>query len=132
MKKIIRLVLSIGVIALIVGCGNAAVTKEDSSSSKTKDVTVTVILKENHKEFDQKKIEVAEKTDLQTAMEKNFDVVTDKGFIKSIEGKEQDNAEQNTKGSYWMYDINGATATVGASDTKLKDGDEIVWDLSGQ
>lgn len=54
MKKIIRLVLSIGVIALIVGCGNAAVTKEDSSSSKTKDVTVTVILKENHKEFDQK------------------------------------------------------------------------------
>ncbi|CAD5902863.1 DUF4430 domain-containing protein [Carnobacterium maltaromaticum] len=132
MKKIIRLVLSIGLITLIVGCGNATVTKEDSSSSKTKDVTVTVILKENHKEFDQKKIEVAEKTDLQTAMEKNFDVVTDKGFIKSIEGKEQDNAEQNTKGSYWMYDINGAPATVGASDTKLKDGDEIVWDLSGQ
>lgn len=93
MKKIIRLVLSIGVIALIVGCGNATVTKEDSSSSKTKDVTVTIILKENHKEFDQKKIEVVEKTDLQTAMEKNFDVVTDKGFIKSIEGKEQDNAE---------------------------------------
>lgn len=132
MKKIIRLVLSLGVIALIVGCGNTNVAKEESSSSKTKDVTVTVILKENHKEFDQKKIEVAEKTDLQTAMEKNFDVTIDKGFIKSIAGKEQDNAEQNTEGSYWMYDINGAPATVGASDTELKDGDEIVWDLSGQ
>lgn len=130
MKKIIRLMISLGMILLIAGCGKPDSAKE--SSSDAKDVTVTIILKENHEEFEQKKIEVAENTDLQTAMEEHFDTVTDKGFIKSIAGKEQDNANQNTKGSYWIYEINGKPATVGASDTKLKDGDEVVWDLSGQ
>ncbi|MGY3779517.1 DUF4430 domain-containing protein [Isobaculum melis] len=130
MKKIMRIILSLGVFALVAGCNNAATTK-DSNSDK-KNISVTVILKENHEEFDKKEIKVAENTDLQTVMEENFEVVTDNGFIKAIAGKEQDNAEQNTKGSYWLYDVNGTPAAVGASDTKLKDGDEIVWDLSGQ
>lgn len=130
MKKILALFLYLSIISLVIGCGNSATGAKNDNSSTDKNIDVTIILKEKHKEFQRKEIKVKNKTDLQTAMNDNFKLELDNGLIISIAGKEQDNAKENTKDCYWIYDVNGTPAMVGANETKLKDGDKIVWDLS--
>ncbi|CAO1610770.1 conserved protein of unknown function [Brochothrix thermosphacta] len=130
MKKILALFLYLSIISLVIGCGNSATGAKNDNSSTDKNIDVTIILKEKHKEFERKEIKVKNKTDLQTAMNDNFKLELDNGLIISIAGKEQDNAKENTKDCYWIYDVTGTPAMVGANETKLKDGDKIVWDLS--
>ena len=130
MKKILALFLYLSIISLVIGCGNSTTGAKNDNSSTDKNIDVTIILKEKHKEFERKEIKVKNKTDLQTAMNDNFKLELDNGLIISIAGKEQDNAKENTKDCYWIYDVTGTPAMVGANETKLKDGDKIVWDLS--
>lgn len=97
MKKILALFLYLSIISLVIGCGNPATGAKNDNSSTDKNIDVTIILKEKHKEFERKEIKVKNKTDLQTAMNDNFKLELDNGLIISIAGKEQDNAKKILK-----------------------------------
>ena len=62
---------------------------------------------------------------LYQVMQANFDLVDQDGFITSINGQAQDEAAQK----YWMYDVNGEMALVGAKDLILEPGDHVEFKL---
>ncbi|HWQ03604.1 MAG TPA: DUF4430 domain-containing protein, partial [Candidatus Nitrosotenuis sp.] len=46
-------------------------------------------------------------------------------FVKSIEGV----ANSDARKEYWLYFVNGEPMHVGATETKLKPGDRVLWFL---
>ncbi|MDO5017884.1 MAG: DUF4430 domain-containing protein [Lagierella massiliensis] len=58
-------------------------------------------------------------------MKRNFDVEEKNGFIISIDSKSQD----LSLNKYWLYDINGKMAEVGANNYILQENDEITFKL---
>lgn len=70
-------------------------------------------------------LEVTDGTILIEAMEEQYEVEGTDGFLTSIEGHEQD--EANSK--YWMYTVNGEEAPVGAHEYELQADDQIEWRL---
>ncbi|WP_373470775.1 DUF4430 domain-containing protein [Carnobacterium alterfunditum] len=140
MKKQINL-LAISVLSmfLLVGCGNdestaqtesaTSVPESTVSSIQKETVTVNISLQEDGKLVPDtdKELEIAEGSTLLDIMGKNYKIEETDTFINSIEGISQDEAE----GKYWLFDVNGEAAPVGAADTILEAGDEVVWNLSG-
>ena len=53
----------------------------------------------------------------------NYKIEEKNGMITSIDGHSQDEA----KGLYWMYKINGEMAPKGAAETTVKKGDKIEF-----
>ncbi len=49
-------------------------------------------------------------------------------FVKSIEGVANDDAAKE----YWLYFVNGEAMHVGATETRLKSGDRVLWFLRRQ
>ncbi|MDY0396532.1 DUF4430 domain-containing protein [Virgibacillus halophilus] len=72
-----------------------------------------------------KKIAVKKGDILMDVLKENFKIEEDKGFIKSIDGIAPKKGDKKA----WMYSVNGKMAKVGATDYKLKPGDEVVFDL---
>lgn len=72
-----------------------------------------------------REITVPEGTYLLDAMEDTYELEEDGGFISAIEGYEQD----VDAGRYWLYYINDETASVGAAEYELEEGDQIEWRL---
>lgn len=60
-------------------------------------------------------------------MQREFDVEDENKFITSINGHEQDAANNE----YWLFDLNGEMAPVGAHELKLSDGDVVDFNLAG-
>lgn len=134
MKKIVMFIAVLFLGVTLSACGNSATTNSKTAESSTTavskeaaEVKVSVVLQEAGKDFETKSFEVAKDTTVYDLMTKNFDVKDDNGFITSIAGKEQ-NKEKNI---YWTYTINDKTINTGAKDTKLKDGDKVVFNLAG-
>ncbi|HCM90826.1 MULTISPECIES: DUF4430 domain-containing protein [Vagococcus] len=133
MKKIVGLVV---LLVALTGCGSKqADTTKDSSkevassevvSSEKTEKAVKVVLQEDGKEFNTKDIEIKEDALLGDIMADNFKIGEENNMISSIDGKKQDNKAQK----YWIYQVNGKEAEVGANEYKLKAGDEVVWNLS--
>ena len=46
--------------------------------------------------------------------------------MSAIEGYEQSQEDNE----WWMYQVNGEDADVGAADFEVHDGDEITWTLT--
>lgn len=70
-------------------------------------------------------IEVTDGKVLLDVMNQYFELEQKGGLITSINGHNQD----QLKGKYWVFDINGAMSELGAADLKLHDGDVIEWKL---
>lgn len=125
------LLLSFGVLA---GCSTAeqspnetSETKEQTSETEVEETTVITISQDNGEEIiAEEKVEVEEGAILFDVMEENFELeATEDGFITSIEGVSQD----EEAGKYWMYEVNGEAAMVGAKEYELEPGDEVTFDL---
>lgn len=98
---------------------------EDSQSDEAQEEKAIINLTVDGEKVDS--IEVAFKQDsyLLDVMKAHLDVDETDGFIKSINGYEQNEDEKK----YWMFDVNGEMATVGAGDYILHDGDTVDWKL---
>ncbi|EOI01904.1 hypothetical protein UAY_01312 [Enterococcus moraviensis ATCC BAA-383] len=125
MKKFVRVVLFMAVIFLLGACGQKA-EKKETKKADADNLNVTIILKEDDKEFDKKELKVKKDESLQTVMEVNYKVEMDKDFISGIDGHMQDAAASK----YWLYDVNGKQPDVGAVEYFLKDGDTVTWTLN--
>ncbi|WP_375180588.1 DUF4430 domain-containing protein [Enterococcus rotai] len=125
MKKFVRVVLFMAVIFLLGACGQKA-EKKETKKADADNLSVTIILKEDDKEFDKKELKVKKDESLQTVMEVNYKVEMDKDFISGIDGHMQD----ATASKYWLYDVNGKQPDVGAVEYFLKDGDTVTWTLN--
>ena len=64
--------------------------------------------------------------DLLSILKRNFEVKEDNGFITSLEGHSQDEKNQ----LYWMFTVDGKSATTGAKEIKLNDGQSVIFNLS--
>lgn len=121
---------------LLVGCGQTTnetadvsvpVTIESSSEVEVQELLVSISVTVDGEVIEEGdvEVEVEEGQNLLEVMKENFDIEEADGFISSINGYEQDDAE----GKYWLYDVNGEMAEVGAADFELSDGDQIEWKL---
>lgn len=122
MKKFVKVAMVLTVIFILGACGKTSDTKK----AKEDAMKVTIILKEDDKEFDKKEVKVKKDESLQTVMETNYKVDMDKDFISGIDGHVQD--AKTSK--YWLYDVNGKQPEVGAVEYFLKDGDTVTWTLN--
>ncbi|HIZ70792.1 MAG TPA: DUF4430 domain-containing protein [Candidatus Atopostipes pullistercoris] len=140
--------------ALLVGCGNqaeetpeeaeepeteitetpeedATETEETEEATDTEDaadeVSFTIdILVDGETVADlSKEVTAEEGMYLLDVMEETYDIEETDGFISSIEGYEQDEAENR----YWLYYINGESGEVGAADYAPEADDQIEWRL---
>ncbi|WP_314062109.1 DUF4430 domain-containing protein [uncultured Vagococcus sp.] len=134
MNKLKRnLFISMALICLIMiaGCstkekGAEPTTKSSStvsSQEKKTDIDISLTLIKDDKELSQKTVTVPKDTNLMDALQANFDVVEDGGMITSIDGVEQ-STKDNT---FWTYTINDEMVNTGAKETKLTDGDKVVF-----
>ncbi len=123
MKKIVQGAAVLLVCFVISGCGKA----EQAEKKQTQDtIQVKITLEEDHKNVDEKTIKVTKNEKLQKVMKENYTIKLSKGYISEIDGRKQDEKQ----GKYWLYEINGKQADVGANQYKLKKGDKIVWTLN--
>jgi len=63
-------------------------------------------------------------------MRENYAIEEADGFITAIDGQTQVEETAETKGKYWLFDVNGESSMVGAADVALQEGDVIVWNLT--
>ncbi len=78
------------------------------------------------KTFRKKKWSFKKGDDLLTILKQNFEVEEDDGFITSLEGHSQDEKNQ----TYWMFTVDGKSATTGAKEIELNDGQSVIFNLS--
>lgn len=99
---------------------------QTSETEQEEAVSITISEDNGAEIIAEEEIPVEEGDILFNVMEENFEVeATEDGFITSIEGVSQD--EEN--GKYWMYEVNGEMAEVGAQEYELSPGDEVTFDL---
>lgn len=125
MKKMIRAVFLFVLLFTLGACTNTADKTEQTTSSEAT-AKVTIVLKEDNKEFDKKEWEIKKDESLQTVLDTHYKLEMSKDFISGIDGHLQDTKENK----YWMYDVNGKQPDVGAAEYLLKDGDIVTWTLN--
>ena len=126
MKKIFSL-LTLAFALFLVGCSNNQ-TKNDTSSSSAassvkKELKISISIAPEGQEKSEKTVAVAEGKTAMDALKKAYKVEEKEGFITSIDGHTQDEA----KGLYWMFKVNGEMASKGANQITLKDGDKLEF-----
>lgn len=101
---------------------------EEVNEEITEEVAFTISKDNGEEIIAEEEIAVEEGAILLDVLQENFEVeLTEQGFITAINGSEQD----EEAGVYWMYDVNGEAALVGAGEYELQPGDEVVFDLRG-
>ena len=110
--------------ATLTACGT---TTETVESTDTAEVTLNVSVEGELIEDGSIVTEVNPDEFLLDVMKREFDVVDENDFITSINGHEQD----TEKSEYWLFDLNGEMAPVGAHELELSDGDVIDFNLAG-
>lgn len=100
-------------------------TTIQSVSSEAKQEEATISLQVDGEEIENKAVTFTKGASLYEVMQKNFDLVDQDGFITSINGQAQDEAAKK----YWMYDVNGEMALVGAKELILEPGDHVEFKL---
>lgn len=120
MKKIIWTFLFMMTVGLMVGCHAA------DKNTEAGEVTITISEDNQETMIAEKTVELGEEITVLELLKKHFDVEEEQGgFITSIEGVTQ-NVESN---HYWIYEVNGEAANVGAGDYELEPNDEVNFDL---
>lgn len=130
MKKLLVLFLTIG---FLFGCSNDQTNEQSEpiKSNETTEQVITVIVSTNNGEkiVEEKEIEITanEEQSVMEIMEENFEIETqfDGAFISTINGVAASEEEKTS----WFYSVNGEEAMVGAKEYKVKENDEIQFDL---
>lgn len=125
-KKLSLLIASL----FLVGCttidsSSNTQTLEESNIKQAQTMEITIQLKINDASDQQKEISVKEGTTALDALKQAYDVKESDGFVTEIDGYANDEATQ----TYWMYEVNGEMAEVGAGDYLLTDQDTMTWTL---
>ncbi|MBO0481174.1 DUF4430 domain-containing protein [Candidatus Enterococcus courvalinii] len=128
MKKIIYslfvIVIGLGILG---GCSsNIEKTSSSQLSSSVQQQEATIVLQEDGKEFANQKVDFETGENLLEVLQKTFKVEEEKGFITEIEGHKQNQTGQK----YWLFTIDGESATKGAAEIELKPGQKIVFNLA--
>lgn len=114
----------------LVGCSSAQKTTDSSAASSTtsevQELSATLILRVDGTEIANQEVTVPTGTSVLKALEGHFSVKAEDGFVTEIKG----HAQEPDAGRYWMYQVNGEDAMVGARDYLLNAGDVVVFDLS--
>lgn len=122
-------VASLLVLSVLSACstGGSPQTTEVTSntSQRSQELEVTLTLQVEGKEFASKQVTVTTGTSVYQALSANFEIQDNEGFITEIDGESQ-NADE---GKYWLYQVNGKDAVVGAKDYLLKAGDQVVFEF---
>lgn len=129
------------VFLLLLGCSNdagndnqgqsannqteTAENNAQSGDNEEENVSITISEDDGEEVHDEKEVDVEEGAILLDVLNENFDIEEDEGFITVIDGVEDDQGE----GKFWMYDVNGEMADVGAGEFELSPGDDVVFDL---
>ena len=126
MKKIFSL-LTLALALLLVGCGSSQTNTDKSSSSADssvkKELKISISIAPEGQEKSEKTVAVEEGKTAMDALKKAYKVEEKDGFITSIDGHAQDEA----KGLYWMFKVNGEMAPKGANQITVKDGDKLEF-----
>ena len=126
MKKIFSL-LTLAFALLLVGCGSSQTNTDKGSSSADssvkKELKISISIAPDGQEKSEKTVAVEEGKTAMDALKKAYKVEEKEGFITSIDGHAQDEA----KGLYWMFRVNGEMAPGGADQITLKDGDKLEF-----
>ena len=129
MKKWLLLLASTLVLA---GCGQTTQTEEvtstpveSSEQAVLAEVTVSVTVDGEEIDEGEQVLEVEEGAILLDVMKEHYELEEADGFISAINGHEQD----EEAGKYWLFDLNGEMAEVGAAELELSDGDLVEWKL---
>lgn len=136
MKKSLLLLSSIFILS---ACGNPTTEQEVSTQTESSSVEVistddqenaievTISVEVPDEDYSESaSYSVEEGALLLDVMKEHFDVEDDNNFITSINGYQQD-ADANM---WWLFDLNGEMAEVGAHELELEDGDQVEWNLS--
>lgn len=95
----------------------------DQKSNNT--IKVTYTLKQGKKIVETKKTTVKKNAKVITGLKKNWKVEEAKGFVTSIDGMK----ENQKKGIYWTYTINGKQVNKLANQQTLKNKDKVQFTL---
>lgn len=130
MKLLLKLGFVVISLVTLSGCTADSEVKGEANSESVEQkkvtISITIKLNEDGKEFTSKQIEVTAKENLLTSMQKEFEVEEKNGMITAIDGHKQNEKESK----YWLYDVNGKQASLGASEYYPKNGDVIEWSLN--
>lgn len=127
MKKIITSFLTLAAAVFLVACGQTNSQAADSAassaatSSSQQELTVQISLAPEGQEKAEKTVQVHSGQTAMDALKKAYQVEEKDGFITSIDGQAQDEA----KGLYWMFKVNGELAPKAANQIEVKDGDQL-------
>jgi len=96
-------------------------------SAPTEAVTITVYFGGNSRATQERSVPFQANDSVMSATLRGMRTITNPEgtFIQSIEGV-SNNAEQK---EFWLYFVNGEAMHVGASETRLKPGDRVLWFL---
>ncbi|KAB8138370.1 DUF4430 domain-containing protein [Gracilibacillus oryzae] len=120
-----RFIITLITILMLAGCSGQDVAPDSTDTSGEGTVSITISINHQEEILANKELNIKETNNLMELLEANFEVEANDGLITSIEGYEQ-NIEKEI---YWLYEVNGEQATVGASDYELSPGDKVVFDL---
>ncbi|MCC4499884.1 DUF4430 domain-containing protein [Limosilactobacillus reuteri] len=98
-------------------------TNNTQKNSNT--IKVTYTLKQGKKVVATKKTTLKKNDKVITGLKKNWKVKEVKGFITSIDGMK----ENQKKGIYWMYTVNGKKVNKLANQQTLKNKDKVQFTL---
>lgn len=134
MKKNWFRMLAIMMLALVLaltGCSenkNSGQTEDIAASQQQKDQEeqhIVVKIQDGKKVISEKEIKIEKGDNLLDIMKENFKIEEEDNFVTSIDGVAQD----EKKGKYWVFEINGKAVNEGAHLTEVKNNDEVVWML---
>lgn len=110
------------IVFILVWTGEAA----NNPGTTEQDQEVQMVIVAHDDELVNETVTVASDTTLLDLMQQNYDIViTDEGFIESIEGVEQNPEE----GLYWIFEANEEMVNDSAEDFIPQDNDLITWEL---
>lgn len=118
--------VSVFVILLVLGLWYSGLASNNPTTADLdKEIQLTLVA--DGEIITEDTLDVADDSTLLDIMSQHYDlIVTDDGFIESIEGINQI-PEENL---FWVYEVNEETVNVGAADFVPEEGDDIVWELT--
>ena len=128
LKKTISSLMTLLAALLLASCASSHSTNHQTTASSTEvakknEILITISVTPEGQKEQSKTLKVAEESNLMKVLKDNYKIEEKNGMITSIDGHSQDEA----KGLYWMYKINGEMAPKGAAETTVKKGDKIEF-----
>jgi hypothetical protein len=113
------------ILAAVLMAGSAA--GHTRAAAQEMRVTVTVYFGGQARATHEREVALPAGANVMDAVRKAARVETNAAgtFVQSIEGV----ANSDERKEYWLYFVNGEPAHVGATETRLKNGDRVLWFL---